>query len=149
MKTLFIVLLDVGVLLLVMLPRMTLGLACYSCVSVSGSNRECEDPMHGSVHVEAPCRQGQPGHEGLGYARYCVKIKGRRVADGQQIYIRRCSMQKLGGINTHCGQFRLSDELYRGCIATCTQNWCNAVQPAPKPTFLATLLSLTLLALRP
>ncbi|VDD83215.1 unnamed protein product [Mesocestoides corti] len=93
-----------------------MGLACYSCVSVSGSNRECEDPMHGSVHVEAPCRQGQPGHEGLGYARYCVKIKGRRVADGQQIYIRRCSMQKLGGINTHCGQFRLSDELYRGFL---------------------------------
>ncbi len=101
------------------------GLACYVCVSVNGSNPECEDPMHGSVRVEAPCRQGRTGHQGLSYARYCVKIKGRRVTDGQEVYIRRCSMQKLGGIHTHCGQFRLSEELYRGCIATCTQNWCN------------------------
>lgn len=101
------------------------GLACYVCVSVNASNPGCEDPMHGLVPIEAPCRQGKSGHEGLTYARYCTKIKGLRVRDGVQVYIRRCSTQKLGGIPTHCGQFRLSDELYHGCIATCTQNWCN------------------------
>ncbi|VDN97270.1 unnamed protein product [Rodentolepis nana] len=90
------------------------GVACYVCVSVNGSNPECEDPMHGSVYTESPCRQGKFGFEGLAYAPYCAKIKGRRVSDDVQIYIRRCSMQKLGGIPTHCGQFRLSDELYHG-----------------------------------
>ncbi|VUZ46981.1 unnamed protein product [Hymenolepis diminuta] len=102
------------------------GLACYVCVSVNGSNPECEDPMRGSVPIESPCRQGKSGYEGLAYANYCAKIKGQRVSDGVQIYIRRCSTQKLGGISTHCGQFRLSNELYHGCIATCTQNWCNS-----------------------
>ncbi|VDL44788.1 unnamed protein product [Hymenolepis diminuta] len=94
------------------------GLACYVCVSVNGSNPECEDPMRGSVPIESPCRQGKSGYEGLAYANYCAKIKGQRVSDGVQIYIRRCSTQKLGGISTHCGQFRLSNELYHGCIAT-------------------------------
>nr|CDS22790.1 splicing factor 4 [Echinococcus granulosus] len=109
--------------IITLLPHTASGLACYVCVSINGSNPSCEDPMDGSVPVEAPCRQGRSGHEGLSYARYCVKIKGQRVSDGRQICIRRCSMQKLGGIHTHCGQFLLSDELYHGCISTCTQNW--------------------------
>nr|CDS28325.1 splicing factor 4 [Hymenolepis microstoma] len=103
-----------GCIIAGLLPQLTSGIACYVCVSVNGSNPECEDPMHGSVYIESPCRQGKSGHEGLAYAPYCAKIKGRRVSDDVQIYIRRCSMQKLGGIPTHCGQFRLSNELYRG-----------------------------------
>ncbi|VDK34269.1 unnamed protein product [Taenia asiatica] len=54
-------------------------MACYVCVSINGSNPGCEDPMHGSVPVESPCRQGRSGHGGLSYARYCVKIKGQRL----------------------------------------------------------------------
>uniref|UniRef100_A0A0R3WX22 Protein quiver n=1 Tax=Hydatigena taeniaeformis TaxID=6205 RepID=A0A0R3WX22_HYDTA len=113
------------------------GLACYVCVSINGSNPSCEDPMDGAVPVEAPCRQGRSGYAGLSYARYCVKIKGRRVSDGQKICIRRCSMQKLGGIHTHCGQFHLSDELYHGCIATCAQNWCNIGRSTTYPLIVA------------
>ncbi|VDN15788.1 unnamed protein product [Dibothriocephalus latus] len=108
-----------------MRPCEAQGLACYVCTSVNGSYPDCEDPVKGSIPFEAPCRQGRPGYEGLSYARYCVKIKGERVSDGQTIYIRRCSMDKLADVPTHCGQFRLSDDLYQGCIATCTQNWCN------------------------
>ena len=98
--------------------------------------------MHGSVPIEAPCRQGKTGHEGLSYARYCVKIKGHRVKDSERVYIRGCSMQKLGGIPTHCGQFRLSDELYHGCIATCTQNWCNRAEYLATSSFLVPLLAI-------
>lgn len=101
------------------------GLNCYVCESINGSNPECEDPMQFTVPVEAPCRQGKFGHEGLAFGHYCTKIKGIRDSDGVQIYIRRCSTQKLGGIPTHCGQFKIASELYRGCIATCTQSYCN------------------------
>ena len=98
--------------------------------------------MHGGVPTETPCRQGRSGYAGLSYARYCVKIKGQRVRDGERVYIRRCSMQRLGGIPTHCGQFRLSDELYHGCIATCTQNWCNLAKLPTSYYVFPTLLTM-------
>uniref|UniRef100_A0A183ATK3 Protein sleepless n=1 Tax=Echinostoma caproni TaxID=27848 RepID=A0A183ATK3_9TREM len=101
------------------------AIACYSCVSINGSDPKCEDPMSASVPLDRPCRQSVAGHEGLFYAYYCSKIKGVRQSDGRSLLIRHCSMDKLADIPTHCGQFSLDEELYSGCIATCTRDWCN------------------------
>ncbi|CAH8298105.1 unnamed protein product [Schistosoma turkestanicum] len=101
------------------------AIACYSCVSMNRSNPACEDPVSAYVTIQRPCRQTIPGHEGLFYAHYCTKIKGIRQKDGSSLLIRRCSMDKLTDIPTHCGQFQLDDDLYHGCIATCSKDWCN------------------------
>ncbi|KAL5111622.1 SURP and G-patch domain-containing protein 1 [Taenia crassiceps] len=58
----FIVLFKLLAILAALLPSKASGLACYVCVSINGSNPSCEDPMDGSVPVEAPCRQGRTGH---------------------------------------------------------------------------------------
>ncbi|VEL25406.1 unnamed protein product [Protopolystoma xenopodis] len=110
------------------------AISCYSCNSVNGSNQPCEDPMDGSVGVEKPCMQGISDHKGLFFARFCLKIKGRRQSDGQLLVMRRCSMEKLADIMTHCGEFKLNEDLYSGCIATCNKDWCNAAPPTSSPT---------------
>ncbi|CAH8856965.1 unnamed protein product [Trichobilharzia szidati] len=121
------------------------AIACYSCVSVNGSNPACEDPVSANVQVQIPCRQIIPGHDGLFYAHHCSKIKGIRQKDGFSLLIRKCSMDKLSDIPTHCGQFQLDDDLYHGCIATCSKDWCNTDNKCSIFNWMLTLSLLVLL----
>ncbi|TPP60318.1 Splicing factor 4 [Fasciola gigantica] len=117
------------------------AIACYSCVSINGSDPKCEDPMSAVVPLNRPCRQSVAGHEGLFYAYYCSKIKGIRRRDGRSLLIRHCSMDRLADIPTHCGQFSLDEELYSGCIATCTRDWCNAASWSGNANTVFTILT--------
>lgn len=98
-------------------------------MSTNGSNPACEDPIDASVSIQRPCQQTMSGHNGLFYAYYCTKIKGIRQRDGATLLIRHCSMDKLADIPTHCGQFQLDADLFHGCIATCSRDWCNSSNP--------------------
>ncbi|KAH8871150.1 splicing factor 4 [Schistosoma japonicum] len=122
--------------------NITTAIACYSCVSMNRSNPACEDPISAEVTIQRPCRQTIPGHKGLFYAHYCSKIKGIRQKDGSSLLIRRCSMDKLADIPTHCGQFQLDDDLYHGCIATCSKDWCNNQYRSSAPDWTLYLLTL-------
>ncbi|CAL8097802.1 unnamed protein product [Calicophoron daubneyi] len=113
------------VLLLTVKLCPTSAIACYTCKSINGSDPDCEDPMSANVTIRSPCKQTIPEHYGLFYALYCSKIKGVRQIDGSSLVIRHCTMDKLADIPTHCGLFTLDDDLYSGCIATCTRDWCN------------------------
>ncbi|CAH8553768.1 unnamed protein product [Heterobilharzia americana] len=121
------------------------AIACYSCVSVNKSNPACEDPVSAHVQIQRPCRQTIPGHDGFFYAHYCSKIKGIRQKDGFSLLIRRCSMDKLSDIPTHCGQFQLDEDLYHGCIATCSKDWCNVNNKSSVSDWTLILSVLTLL----
>ncbi|KAG5450163.1 hypothetical protein CSKR_110112 [Clonorchis sinensis] len=123
------------------------SIACYSCVSINGSHRECEDPMSANVPIYRPCRQSVRDHEGLFYARFCSKIKGTNQRDGSTLVLRLCSMERLADVPTHCGQFSLDDQLYTGCVATCTRDWCNVSVPSTKVDTLELLCFLFILFL--
>lgn len=132
------------VLYLLCKANVATAIACYSCVSMNKSNPPCEDPVSAHITIQRPCRQTIPGHEGLFYAHYCSKIKGIRQKDGSSLLIRRCSMDKLTDIPTHCGQFQLDDDLYHGCIATCSKDWCNTGDRSSVSVRMLTFCLLTL-----
>lgn len=52
---------------------------CFKCVSIGGSNKECDDPFHnnGTIgYLESPCLSGRKGRDGLFPATSCVKLAG-------------------------------------------------------------------------
>ena len=56
------------------------GIECFKCVSVNGSNPDCEDPFHNNRSVsflEKPCLGGRKNREGLFPASACIKLHGR------------------------------------------------------------------------
>ncbi|KAA3679472.1 uncharacterized protein DEA37_0005736 [Paragonimus westermani] len=119
--------------------KQVLSISCYSCVSINGSYRECEDPMSASVPVYRSCKQNVKDHDGLFYAHFCTKIKGTNQKDGSTLVLRLCSMERLADVATHCGQFNLDEQLYTGCIATCTRDWCNTGRKLSGPMFILCL----------
>ena len=56
------------------------GIECFKCVSVNGSNPDCEDPFHNNrtnSFLEKPCMGGRKNRDGLFPASACLKLHGR------------------------------------------------------------------------
>ena len=57
-----------------------IGIDCFKCVSVNGTNPSCEDPFHNnytSSLLERPCMGGRKGRNGLFPASACIKLAGK------------------------------------------------------------------------
>ena len=57
-----------------------IGIDCFKCVSVNGTNPSCEDPFHNNYTsnlLERPCMGGRKGRNGLFPASACIKLAGK------------------------------------------------------------------------
>merc|ERR1712156_154587 len=128
------------ILLVHILPSPAIGIDCFKCVSVNGTNPSCEDPFHNNYTaslLERPCMGGRKGRNGLFPASACIKLSGRFADGSGTIMVRGCALDS-GTLTTdteiirmsHCGHFYFNDKYVHGCVQSCDDaEACNLSRP--------------------
>jgi len=102
---------------------------CFKCVSLNGSNPECEDPFHNNYTLdllERPCMGGRKNRNGLFPASSCIKLTGSYADGSGTVMVRGCALDS-GTLTTdteiirmsHCGHFYFNDKYVHGCVQSC------------------------------
>jgi len=133
-----------SVLLLILwvyiLPSPAIGIDCFKCVSVNGTNPSCEDPFHNNYTsnlLERPCMGGRKGRNGLFPASACIKLAGKFADGSGTIMVRGCALDS-GTLTTdteiirmsHCGSFYFDEKYVHGCVQSCDDaEACNQSRP--------------------
>lgn len=147
------------ILLVYIIPSPAIGIDCFKCVSVNGTNPSCEDPFHNNYTeglLERPCMGGRKGRNGLFPASACIKLDGKFADGSGTIMVRGCALDS-GTLTTdtelirmsHCGSFYFDEKYVHGCIQSCDDTEaCNRSKPllTSAPTTLI-LVSITILQL--
>jgi len=117
------------ILLVYIIPSPAIGIDCFKCVSVNGTNPSCEDPFHNNYTeglLERPCMGGRKGRNGLFPASACIKLDGKFADGSGTIMVRGCALDS-GTLTTdtelirmsHCGSFYFDEKYVHGCIQSC------------------------------
>ena len=123
-------------------PRRT-SISCYECSSRNHSNSLCHDPVHpAGVELKERCKVPRKNHVGYFPAGYCIKMKGKSRRTQEEIVVRSCALESM---DNSCGIFKYEDELFEGCILTCTYDGCNHSQPSVSLSMRTLLLTNCLL----
>jgi len=123
-----------------------IGLNCFTCVSINGTDKDCDDPvqeawMNPTQDCKAPVAVdfNQTEYEHLNEtikdqyeyfaertwkkerANFCLKVVGTSESK-ESIVIRTCIMEDM---NSQCGSFTFRGRKIRGCMLTCNDHLCN------------------------
>jgi len=123
-----------------------LGLNCFTCVSINGTDKDCDDPvqeawMNPTQDCKAPVAVdfNQTEYEHINEtirdqyeyfadrtwkkerANFCLKVVGTSESK-ESIVIRTCIMEDM---NSQCGSFTFRGRKIRGCMLTCNDHLCN------------------------
>ena len=99
------------------------NIACYDCNSRNYSDSACHDPVHpAGIKLKEHCKVPKKNHVGLFPALYCIKLIGKSRKTSEEIVVRTCALESM---DNSCGVFKYEDELFEGCILTCTYDGCN------------------------
>jgi len=132
-----------------------LGIGCFVCSSIDGSEPDCEDVFNNTGRFyQFNCMAARKTRAGVFPASSCVKLKGTIDATGATYVVRACVVDS-GGVNSetelarsdHCGlvkSIELDDQIMSGCVLSCNTNGCNAARPRIPPEKLAFIALLLL-----
>ncbi|CAG2167641.1 unnamed protein product [Oppiella nova] len=88
------------------------SISCYTCSSRNNSDSYCADPFHPAMskYIEN-CKVPKQNHIGVFPARFCVKVIGKTVTNGEELVIRACSLENM---DNQCGNFKFEKDTLKG-----------------------------------